>query len=488
MKKQYKFRLYQKLKENTHEIFSDIRQKAEGLEVPEDLRGNLGLGGGSGTPPTIPEEVTESMDSASHEVISNASLVDQVRTLVKDVYGDQYDATVVSTAEAALWVSFDSLISPPLLGRGDNYQAAYITPYERHLHHHGGYGRPFPPKYKDLLADRGVTAGELGLQGKRLNNLETVIVPLEGAEYPSHGIKYFPIPMLTDVNPSDSIDTITEVAERHREKLAGFSSLGYDTHGYGYGVKDENGTPELQKQIGKLAQEYNVPYICDNARGLPFIGTDPRENFADVMMYSMDKAAQGPTCGLVLGKEDAMLPIRRAMGVHGARAGTTSTFGKAAYVTFDPGKEALVGTIAALKRLKEHPGRILDNVDRAYDIVKEEFTRSEVLPENGFEITKSKNGAAVEVNYIKTWTEDEFGIPIFSIEDMYASTNLIQVGMPHTGIRPPLCYDGNVFIVMGQENLDSEGSLIEDRMRLAVRALVLTMEVITEWGEKWSGN
>ena len=26
--------------------------------------------------------------------------------------------------------------------------------YEKHLHHHGGYGRPFPGRYKDIFADK----------------------------------------------------------------------------------------------------------------------------------------------------------------------------------------------------------------------------------------------------------------------------------------------------------------------------------------------
>jgi alanine-alpha-ketoisovalerate/valine-pyruvate aminotransferase len=39
-----------------------------------------------------------------------------------------------------------------------------------------------------------------------------------------------------------------------------------------------------KKLIGSLANEYNVPYIVDNAWGLPFIGTDLRKTNADVML------------------------------------------------------------------------------------------------------------------------------------------------------------------------------------------------------------
>lgn len=480
----YKFRMYQKLQQNTLEIFSELKNQAESIGLSDEQKGKIGLGGGSGAPPTVPKHVMDAITDASNKVISLAPLVDDIRDLVKDVYGDKYDAAPVSTAEGACWVSMESLVSPPIQGRGDLYRSAYIAPYERHLHHQGGYGRPFPPKYKDLFADRGVTAGEYGVQGKRLTNLETIFVPLEGARYEPHGIKYGVIPMLTKVDPEASINRIQRIADIHASRLSAITSLGYDTVGYGYDIKAKDGSALLQKKIGEFATDYGIPYICDNARGLPFIGTDPRLNHADIIFYSIDKAAEGPTSGLIIGKEDAMIPVRRALGMHGARAGTTSSYGKTAYVMVDIGKEALVGQIAALTRLKEKPDDMIKKIGQVYDIVKEEFNKSETLPKDGLRITKSINCAAVEVNYVDTWKEDQMGIPIFSIEDMYAGSNLIQVGMGQMGIRPPLSYDGNLMIVLGQGNLDDEGDLIPDIMKLAVSGLVRTLEVITKWSRK----
>ena len=46
------------------------------------------------------------------EVIPLIKLVDEIRSLVKDVYGDDYDAAPVSTCEAGIWVAFDVLFSP----------------------------------------------------------------------------------------------------------------------------------------------------------------------------------------------------------------------------------------------------------------------------------------------------------------------------------------------------------------------------------------
>lgn len=100
------------------------------------------------------------MEAGSRKVIQNSALAAEVRRLVKSHYGDDYDGAMIATCEAALWVSFDALFTPPFTGRGDNYRARYLAPYERHMHHQAGYGRPFPPQYKDLYADRGAAAGK----------------------------------------------------------------------------------------------------------------------------------------------------------------------------------------------------------------------------------------------------------------------------------------------------------------------------------------
>jgi hypothetical protein len=375
------------------------------------------------------------------------------------------------------------LATPPLTGRGDNYRTRYIVPYEKHLHHHGGYGRPFPGKYKDILADRGNTSGELGFYGKRQNNLDTIIVPLIGAKYNCHGIKYHPTVQLTNVDPEASVKKMASIAEKQATMLTAFSSLGYDTPGYGYKVKAEDGSPLLQKLIGSLAKEYNVPYIVDNAWGTPFIGTDLRKTNADVMLYSMDKASGAPTAGLIIGKEELMIPLRRALGVHGDRWGTGASHGKAAYVTIDPGKEALVGVIAALKVLRDHPERYKKSVDDLYQIVKEELAQINPKIIDEFVISKSYNSTTVEINYEKSWEEGGLGIPIFSIEDMYSGTNIFQVGMSQMGIIPTIAYDANIFISSGLGTTDEDGNLIEERARWAIKAMVKLIEITCKYAE-----
>jgi len=481
-KPKYKFQMYKQLQANIPGIYAEAKKAADEIGIPGEIRGKFGLTGAiSGCPAPMRKSVMDAAHKGASEVIPLATLVEQIREIVKDVYGDEFDVCPINTCEAGLWVSFDSLFTPPSLGRGDNYRTRYIVPLEKHMHHQGGYGRPFPPKYKDYLADRGSTAGELGFYGKRLNNLDVVIVPLPGAKYHNHGIKYWPVPMLTGVDPDEAIDRLASSAGDNADCLAGFSSLGYDTPGYGYGAKDEDGAPLLQKYIGELAREFNVPYVIDNAWGLPFVGTDPRKVNADVMVYSMDKATGAATSGLIIGREDVMVPIRRALGMHGDRWGTLASYGKAAYVTQDPGKEALLTQVQVLKELRDDPESFRKPVDDLYKIVTEEVAGLPSKLRDGIVISKSYNSTTVEINYEKTWAGKDLGFPIFSIEDMYAGSNILQSGASQMGIIPTISYDANIFISPGLGTCDEDGQIIDSKMRLGVKGLMRLMEIVGKY-------
>lgn len=475
----FKFELYKKLANEKPEIFAEAKQAADALGIPSELRGKFGLTGAiSGCPAPMRDDIEHAIVEGGKKVIPLATLVEELRGLVKSVYGDGYDVASTPVCEAGLWVAFDSLVTPSMQGRGDSYRSRYITLYEKHLHHHGGYGRPYPGKYKDILADRGSTSGELGFYGKRQNNTDMVLARLEGANYECHGIKFHPTIQLANVDAEASIASIRKTAERHASMLNGVSSLGYDTIGYGYGQKDADGTPLMQKYLGQFAKEWDIPYIVDNAWGLPFIGTDIRKTGADVMIYSMDKATGAATSGLIIGKEEVMVPIRRALGMHGDRYGTTASYGKAAYVIFDPGKEALLSQVAALKALRDKPEMYTKPVDDTYKIVMEEFANFPAELKKDMIFSKSYNSGAVEINYENTWKDGKTGIPIFSIEDMYAGSHLIQQGLSTMGIIPTIAYDGNIFISAGLGTTDGNGQVIEERMRLAVRGLVKLLEII----------
>lgn len=480
----YKYQMYKHLHANIPNIYAEAKEAAEELQIPAEIKGKFGLTGAiSGCPAPLRDDILEAEERGSKEVIPLAKLVDEIRDIVKDVYGDEWDAAPTSTCEAALWTTFDSLFTPPMQGRGDNYRARYIAPYEKHLHHQGAYGRPFPGRFKDIFADRGSTSGELGFYGKRQNNLDTVIVPLAGAKYECHGIKYHPVPLLVGVDPDESIDRLAEHAEIHAPNLTGFTSLGYSSPGYGYGVKDESGEPLLSRYIADLAHSYDLPYVVDNAWGLPFVGYDPTKTGADVVVYAMDKATGSATSGLIIGREELMVPIRRALGMHGDRYGTTASYGKAAYVTFDPGKEALLTQIQALKVLRDKPELLTKPVDDLYEIVKEEFDKINPQLKEGIIINKVYNSTAVEVNYEGTWAKRELGIPIFSIEDMYAGTNIFQTGLGAMGVIPTVAYDGNIYISTGLGTIDDKGNLLKDVVRYGVKALVRLIEITCKYAD-----
>jgi hypothetical protein len=471
--------MYKRLQAATPKIYAEAKKAVETLNIPAELRGAMGLTGAiSGCPSPLREDIEHAMAVEAKKVVPLSVYVDQIREIIKDVYGDDYDAAPINTCEAGLWTTFDCLMTPPFQGRGDNYRTRYVAPMERHVHHQASYGRPYPPKYKDILADRGSTAGELGFYGKRQANFDTVLVPMPGASYPVHGIKGHPVPLMKNLNVQESLRALETNTRRHETMLAGFASLGYDSPGYGYGQKDADGTPLLQKGIAALAQQYNVPYVIDNAWGIPIIGNSIRKIGADIMIYSMDKATGSPTSALIIGKEDVMVSIRRALGMHGNRYGTTASYGKAAYVTQDPGKEGLSGQVAALRVLREKPEVVTRPVDDLHQIVVEEFAKIDSRIRPYFKIYKSRNSGTVEINYEDSWSNGKLGIPIFSIEDMYAGSNLFQDGMTQMGIIPTIAYDANFFISPGLGTCDSKGQLIHERARWAVRALVLLVEIV----------
>lgn len=245
-----------------------------------------------------------------------------------------------------------------------------------------------------------------------------------------------------------------------------------------------DGTSTLHRRIGELAKGFDVPYIADNAWGTPFLGTDPRAIGADVILYSLDKVAGGPTAGLLIGREAALVNIRRALGLHSKRFGTVSSHGKGSHVAFDPGKEALSGTLAALRLLRDRPERFLDPVETTWQIVQDEFAHVRGRLKPGIALARSVNAGGVEINYQDTWIDGAFGIPIFTHEDRIAQTNLINNALSRIGIVPNLADDANILITPGAGTLDPDGRVIEERLRLVARAVFLVLEVVQEWGER----
>ncbi len=477
----YKIEMYQHLSDIRGQIFAEAAKIPGEIGFPDELLGKVGLSGMiSECHGLLRKEISDAVDGGHRKIVNSGNLDFEIRKLVKEYYGDEYDAVTASTCEALVMVSSDTLFTPPIAGRGDNYRARYIAPFERHVHHHGGYGRPFPPKYKDAFADRGVTAGEFGFLGRRLNNLDTLMVPMEGADYSCHGLKYNPCAQLTHVDGKATAIKIEEMAKRHESMLTGFTSIGYTNPSYGYSDVDEEDTPILTKEIARLSKHYNVPYVIDAAAAIPFHCLDIRKAEADMMLFSMDKASGGTTCGLAIGKEEAIVPLARGLGVSGPRMGGLISHAKAAYVQVDPGKESLMGVIATLRVLLDNRDQFHRNCDIFHGIVTEEFGKIDSGLMENVTIDKDYGSCGVEVNYQDTWKDGKMGWPIFSIEDMYAGTALPQTAGKLMGIIPCLAYDANVKMSLGLGTTDEKGDILEGSTRYAVQAMARFMERLCE--------
>ena len=484
MTSKFKYEWYQDIYDSFSAIIAEAEEYGKKLGLNK-LPNDIGLyAGSSSRPGNLPNYVLDPIVEANRasRTIPVRTVEDDLRKVVKDVYGDQYDAAAANTCEACLRICFETLCAPPIMRRGETYCGRVIIPYSEDYEWLGGYGRAFPPRYKNLLVDRTVAGGELGVEGKTLTNLETLYVRMVGARYDSHGVRFNPTSLLTKVDSAATLSEVKKVAARHSNSLVGVATVGYDTPSYGHGEQDDNGTPLLLRGLCDVATDYDVPYIVDTGGSIPFLGMDPREIGCDVITYSMDKAGRAPACGLIIGKEEVMNPIRKGMGLGGQRYGEVSSHGKAAYTFCDPGRDTLVGLVAYLKVLRDEPSRVKDPIDRFHEIVLEEFKSFKPVKfRDQLILTKTYQLGGTELNYEQTWSDDGFGIPIFNLEDLWANTNPIVLAQEAMGVEPATIYSGKVFMGPGLGTLDQEGNLIEENAVLGVKTLVKAMEIVCRY-------
>jgi hypothetical protein len=102
----------------------------------------------------------------------------------------------------------------------------------------------------------------------------------------------------------------------------------------------------------------------------------------------------------------------------------------------------------------------------------------------GIVVTKSYNLGGVEINYERSWDSDGFGIPIFNNEDRVAGSHLLSRCLARLGVIPNQAEDGNIIVTPGLGTADEDGTVIEERMRLAVRALFAAMALLAEWANE----
>jgi hypothetical protein len=153
------------------------------------------------------------------------------------------------------------------------------------------------------------------------------------------------------------------------------------------------------------------------------------------------------------------------------------------YAFADPGRDAMIGLIAYLKTLRDTPKRITDPIDQYHELIVAELKDFPIKRfREGFLLTKTPCFGGTEINYERTWKPNakpgEYGIPIFTLEDLFANSSAIPLAMEAMGVAPATVYAGKMFMTPGLGTIDTEGRLIADRAQLAVKAMVQSLEIV----------
>jgi hypothetical protein len=131
--------------------------------------------------------------------------------------------------------------------------------------------------------------------------------------------------------------------------------------------------------------------------------------------------------------------------------------------------------------LRDDADRFRQPIDQLYDIVVAGFEAFNDYASD-FAITKSYHLGGIEVNYQRSWEHGGLGIPIFTLEDLYANTNPICRALSAMGVQPPPIYAGNMMLTPGLGLVDKAGKLITEHAELAVAALIRSMEIVIDHG------
>lgn len=180
----FRHKWYERIFARQPEIVREAAACAESIGMARHA-GKIGLyQGSSSIPGRLPDYVVNAIVEANRvPVLPARHVADEIRDLVKTVYGDAWDCCVTNTAEAGLRIAYEALMAPPTMRKGDAYRARVLQVLGEDFEWGAAYGRPFPPKYKNIAIDRTVAGGELGLEGKSLANVDTLFVRAPGVKY-----------------------------------------------------------------------------------------------------------------------------------------------------------------------------------------------------------------------------------------------------------------------------------------------------------------
>jgi len=132
--------------------------------------------------------------------------------------------------------------------------------------------------------------------------------------------------------------------------------------------------------------------------------------------------------------------------------------------------------------LRDNPQLIKDPIDKFHKILVEEF--KELEPkwlQKKLIFSKTYQLGGTEINYERTWSDNRRGIPIYTLEDLYANTNPIVSAQVEMNVEPATIYAGKMFLGPGLGTLDIDGNLIEEYARLAAKSLVGALNIVNKY-------
>jgi hypothetical protein len=459
----YRFRMYEHLGKVSGDILAEVQKAADELRTTVIDRSQ--------------DEMEASIPFGKMRFPQNVSvqnLIGEMREIVKDVYGDAYDACPASSVDAAMWMVCRTVLDPSRRTSGRELRASYLMPWEKWTSKLSSFGCVHPPRYEGLLWDESRWAG---LSPQRIENLDAVVVPLQGAVYANHGIAYTRIPFLTEVIPESSIEVMAVTAEAHIRSLVGFFSQGYDTPGLAGGIRDESGIPALQLGLGQLASEFDVPYVVDSGHSLPLLSTGGILPDSSITVYRLgpDLGSQSPA--IIIGQEDLVTPLLKQAGLHRTPPLLSYAARGAPFASCVPVPGILWSQVQLLRLLKERAQRFSEPVNDLSSIV---FTALDQCPariKEELRVTASYGMMAVELNYEDTWRHG-IGLPVFTEQDTRSGTNLLQLGLDLMGAKGVWVHDASVYLSAAWGDLQ-DPSLDQDEATYAARCVALLLDILS---------
>jgi hypothetical protein len=455
----YKFRMYENLAKAARTILDKARAAAAGENSRAPARSPHEAPG-----PEPPRQLEGDPKDAT-------DIVNRIRELVKDVYGDSYDACPTSSTGAGLAlcraVAIPDSTMPEHEGTVRGHRMAVIPRQkpseflsEFHL---------LPPKYGLLpgFCAYGNKAGSC--------TLTAALVPLVGASYSYHGIVQAPVAMLANAQAGPSLDAIAATAEACLPYLSAIIALGTGVPGCGFVPANDDGLPELHAGLGEMACEYDVPFLMDESPGIPILGPDPKKAMASAAVFG-PFGPGGP--GLVIGAEELVVPMLQLLGAKGPLTGNPTSVRHSASHIF-PSPQVMSDMLEFLTEIRRNPERFGRVVDRIYDIATSEFAHLSDDFKRSLRFKKCGATLSVEINYEDTWN-DGVGFPVFTAQDAAAGTHLLREGLREMGVTSISVVDAGIVVGVPRRTLaQAMDPLVElEQLRKDVRNLVTLLKII----------